>query len=98
MKISCKCRLRSSIGTTCAFPPPLAPPLIPKQGPKEGSLRVTRDFTFSFPKAWPKPIVVVVFPSPAGVGLIAVTKTNLPSGFPLTLSHSSLESFPLYLP
>ena len=29
----------------------------------------------------PKPTVVVVFPSPAGVGLIAVTKISFPSSF-----------------
>ena len=26
-------RLNSSIGTTCAYPPPAAPPLMPKVGP-----------------------------------------------------------------
>ena len=29
-----KCRLISSIGTTCAYPPPAAPPFTPKTGPK----------------------------------------------------------------
>ena len=29
----------------------------------------------------PKPTVVVVFPSPAGVGLIAVTRISFPSSF-----------------
>lgn len=30
--------------------------------------------------AWPSPTVVVVLPSPAGVGLMAVTSTSLPVG------------------
>ena len=33
-----KCRLRSSIGTACAYPPPAAPPFMPKHGPSDGSL------------------------------------------------------------
>ena len=32
-----KCKLISSIGTICAYPPPQAPPFMPKQGPKDGS-------------------------------------------------------------
>jgi len=32
-------------------------------------------------KASPRPTVVVVLPSPAGVGLMAVTKISLPFGF-----------------
>ena len=32
-------------------------------------------------KPSPKPTVVVVLPSPAGVGLMAVTKISLPMGF-----------------
>ena len=43
--------------------------------------------------ASPRPIVVVVLPSPAGVGLIAVTRMSLPSGRferPRRKSYSSL--------
>jgi formate--tetrahydrofolate ligase len=32
-----KCKFKSSIGTTWAYPPPAAPPLIPKHGPRDGS-------------------------------------------------------------
>ena len=39
----------------------------------------TTVFTSNLFKASASPIVVVDFPSPAGVGLIAVTKTNFPS-------------------
>ena len=73
-----KCKLISSIGTTWAYPPPAAPPLIPKTGPKEGSLKATTVFFPSFFRLSAKPIVVVVFPSPAGVGLMAVTRISLP--------------------
>src|SRR5581483_8788115 len=34
-----KCRLMSSIGTTCAYPPPVPPPLMLKTGPIDGSRR-----------------------------------------------------------
>ena len=74
-----KWRFKSSIGTTCAIPPPAAPPLTPKQGPREGSRRAITAFFPSLPKASPSPTVVVVFPSPAGVGLMAVTKISFPS-------------------
>jgi len=39
-----KCRFKSSIGTTWAYPPPAAPPLIPKHGPKDGSLKAATAF------------------------------------------------------
>mmetsp|Transcript_18528 Transcript_18528/g.30075 ORF Transcript_18528/g.30075 Transcript_18528/m.30075 type:complete len:232 (-) Transcript_18528:311-1006(-) len=39
-----KCRLMSSIGTTCAIPPPAAPPLVPKTGPNDGSRVQDIDF------------------------------------------------------
>ena len=71
----------SSIGTTCAYPPPAAPPFIPKTGPRDGSRRAISAFLPMWRSASPKPTVVVVFPSPAGVGLIAVTKISLLSLF-----------------
>ena len=75
-----KCRLISSIGATCARPPPVAPPFTPKQGPSDGSRRqiiVRRPTRF---RASPRPMVVVVLPSPAAVGLMPVTSTSTPSG------------------
>ena len=75
-----KCKLISSIGTTCAYPPPAAPPFIPKTGPKDGSLIAAADNLPILFKACVSPIVTVDFPSPAGVGVIAVTKINLPLG------------------
>ena len=67
-----KCRLMSSMGTTWLYPPPAAPPLIPKVGPKEGSRRQTATLLPNFPRAWVRPMAVQVFPSPAGVAVIAV--------------------------
>ena len=81
-----KCKFISSIGTTCEYPPPAAPPFIPIQGPRDGSLRATTDLTPILLSAWERPIVVVVFPSPAGVGFIAVTNTNLPFSLDFNLS------------
>ena len=93
-----KWRFKSSIGTTCEYPPPAAPPLIPKQGPRDGSLSAITAFLFNWPKACPKPTVIVVFPSPAGVGLIAVTSTSFPSSLSFILFQYSFEIFALYLP
>ena len=74
-----KWRLMSSIGTTCAYPPPAAPPLTPNTGPKDGSRRATITLLPSLCIPSARPTVVVVLPSPAGVGLIAVTRINFPS-------------------
>ncbi len=70
----------SSIGTTCAWPPPAAPPLTPKTGPREGSRRAITAFFPMAERASTNPTEVVVLPSPAGVGEIAVTRMSLPSG------------------
>ena len=75
-----KWRFRSSIGTTCAKPPPAAPPLTPKIGPSDGSRRQR----IGLRPMWPRPCASateeVVLPSPAGVGVIAVTFTILRIG------------------
>lgn len=50
-------------------------------GPNEGSRKaMTADWS-SWRKASPRPTVTVDLPSPAGVGLIEVTKMSLPSSF-----------------
>ena len=69
----------SVMGMTCAYPPPAAPPFIPKQGPRLGSLRQIIAFFPIWQSPSTKPTLVVVLPSPAGVGEIAVTRINLPS-------------------
>ena len=75
-----KWRFMSSIGMTCACPPPAAPPFMPKFGPSEASrMQTVARWPMRF-SASPRPTVVVVLPSPAGVGLIAVTRTSFPSG------------------
>ena len=48
--------------------------------------------------AWPRPTVVVVLPSPAGVGLMAVTSTSLPSGFPARRAKARSLILALYRP
>ena len=76
----------SSIGTTCANPPPAAPPFTPNTGPRDGSLSAMQAFLPILFRASPKPTVVVDFPSPAGVGLMAVTSISLPSFCPQVFS------------
>ena len=85
----------SSIGTTCAWPPPAAPPFMPNTGPRLGSRRQMIAFLPIRLSASPRPTVVVVFPSPAGVGLMAVTRISLPFGRCLRLSMKSSETFAL---
>ena len=53
------------------------------------------DFLPNLVKASANPIVTVDFPSPAGVGLIAVTNTSLPF-FSLEIRFTSI--FALYFP
>ena len=86
-----KWRLMSSIGTTCACPPPAAPPFTPKHGPSDGSRSATIERWPSWRNASPSPTVVVDFPSPAGVGVIAVTRTSLPSALPATRWMAALR-------
>ena len=93
-----KCRLISSIGTTWEYPPPAAPPLMPKHGPRDGSLSVVMVFFPSLFSAIDSPTFVVVFPSPAGVGLMAVTSTSFPLGRSFSRSNTSGLIFALYFP
>ncbi len=73
-----KCKLISSIGAICTFPPPVAPPLIPNTGPKDGSLKAKIDFFPMVLNPSATAMDIVVFPSPNGVGLTAVTKISFP--------------------
>ena len=74
-----KCRFISSIGTICAYPPPAAPPFMPNTGPRDGSLRAAITFFPILRSPSVSPTEVVVLPSPAGVGVMAVTSISLPS-------------------
>ena len=49
-------------------------------------------------RAIDRPMFVVVFPSPAGVGLMAVTSTSLPSGRSAMRSSNDNDSFALSRP
>ena len=91
-----KCKFISSIGATWACPPPVAPPFIPNTGPNDGSLNANIDFFPIFLNPSAIAIDIVVFPSPKGVGLIAVTNTNFP--FEFLLYFSKFDIFALYFP
>src|SRR6476660_6086063 len=88
----------SSIGTTCACPPPVPPPLMPKTGPNDGCRSVTtaRGPILLSPIA--RPMEVVVLPSPNGVGLLAVTRIYRPRGLCLRRSSAERLILPLCLP
>ena len=86
------------MGTAWAYPPPAAPPLMPNTGPREGSRRAMTAFFPIRAIASPRPMEVVVFPSPAGVGLMAVTRISLPSGRSRTEERNASEILALYFP
>ena len=90
-----KCKLMSSIGAIWEYPPPVAPPFIPNTGPKDGSLKARIVLLFKLFNASAKPIEIVVFPSPKGVGFIEVTSINLASLFSALFSIFSKSTFAL---
>ena len=53
-------------------------PFTPNTGPRLGSRMQTTTFLPSRRNAWLEPTVTVLFPSPAGVGLMPVTSTSRP--------------------
>jgi len=61
-------------------PPPAAEPLIFIVGPPDGCRIAAVTFLPLLPKPCNNPIVEVDFPSPSGVGVMAVTSMYLPSG------------------
>ncbi|MND01559.1 hypothetical protein D3C83_205920 [compost metagenome] len=69
--------------------------MTPKQGPRDGSRRQIRVFLPMRFRASPSPTVVVVLPSPAGVGLMAVVRMSLPSGRDFSVSMYSSDSLAL---
>ena len=85
-------------GISRALPPPAAVPLIFMVGPPEGWRRQPPTFSPRLPRPSISPHEVVLFPSPSGVGVIAVTSIYLPSGLSLRRSiifmKSSLHSLP----
>src|SRR3546814_18837345 len=71
---------------------------MPKQGPSEGSRRQIIAFLPIRLRPSPRPTVVVVLPSPAGVGEIAVTRMSLPFLFFFRDSGSAQLSLALLSP
>ncbi len=91
-----KGRLICSMGRSWENPPPAAPPFDPKTGPSDGSLRAQlTDFPI-FARPCVNPMLVVVLPSPAGVGVIAETSISFPSS--ALLFNKSRWTFALSLP
>src|SRR4030042_711365 len=89
----------SVIGISRALPPPAAVPLIFIVGPPEGWRIQPPTFFPLFPSPSIRPMEVVVFPSPKGVGVMAVTSIYFPSGLffrrSIIFMKSSLHSFPI---
>ena len=71
---------------------------MPNTGPSEGSLKAAIVLLPILFKLCVSPIVTVDFPSPAGVGVIAVTKINFPSFFSFNLFNIYNSILALYLP
>ena len=71
-------RLMSPAGTTIDLPPPVAPPFRPKVGPSDGSRSASATLSPFFAMPCARPIEIVVLPSPAEVGVSAVTRMTLP--------------------
>ena len=88
----------SSIGATWTYPPPVAPPFIPNTGPSDGSLKANIDFFPILERPSAIAIETVVFPSPNGVGFIAVTSINFPSFLSSNFLYTLLEILALYFP
>src|ERR671931_1766835 len=93
-----KWRFMSSIGTTCAKPPPVAPPLIPNTGPSEASRTHSTELRPIAPRPCVSETEVVVLPSPAFVGVIAVTQTSFASGRSASRSRTERFTLPLKRP
>ncbi len=74
-----KCRFISSIGTTLRVTAASGAALHAEVRPKRRFADTDSGVLADAVQPSPRPTVVVVLPSPAGVGLIAVTRISLPS-------------------
>jgi hypothetical protein len=83
---------------TCDLPPPVPPPLTPNTGPIDGSRRHSITFFSILPSPCVSAMLVVVLPSPALVGVMAVTMTSLPSGFAARRRRIDSFTLPRVLP
>ena len=68
---------------------------MPKTGPREGSRRQSTGFLPMWPRPWVSDTAVVVFPSPALVGVTPATHTIFPFGWSAIRSITSSEIFAL---
>ena len=84
-------------GSSRLAPPPVAPPLRPKTGPIDGCRSASAERRPIFRRPCARPIETVVFPSPAGVGVIAETRISLPGGRS-SCSSTSRRTFALSRP
>ena len=71
---------------------------MPNTGPSDGSRRQRTGLRPILPRPWVSETEVVVFPSPAFVGVIAVTQTSFASGRWASRSITDRSTFALYLP
>src|SRR5690348_15943848 len=72
---------------------------MPNVGPWLGCRMLVNTFLPKWaPSAWLRPTVVVVLPSPSGVGVIAVTTIYLPLGALFSRSRTDKWTLPLDLP
>src|SRR3954466_15920514 len=71
---------------------------MPNTGPSDASRRQSATFLPMWPRPWVSETDGVVLPSPAFVGVIAVTLTSLPFGRSARRSSTSSETLALYLP
>src|SRR5262245_18448812 len=72
--------------------------MTPNTGPSDASRRQRTGFRPSFPSPWVSETHVVVFPPPAGVGVIAVTLMSFASGRSASRSMTDRSTFALYRP
>src|SRR5688500_3543766 len=71
---------------------------MPQTGPIDGSRRQSITFLPIAPSPWVSDTLVVVLPSPAFVGVIAVVITSLPSGWSASRSRMDRSTFALDRP
>ena len=72
------------------LPPPVPPPFTPNTGPSEGSRSAATARRPRFRSPIASATDVVVLPSPAGVGLMAVTSTRRPRGWRRSSTSSGI--------
>ncbi|MEA2121251.1 MAG: hypothetical protein EGMGGAKC_00572 [Dehalococcoides mccartyi] len=92
-------RVKGESGRHWERPPPAAEPFILKVGPLEGWRIAPVTFLPRLPSPCTSPIVVVLLPSPSGVGVMAVTSIYLPFGLSFRrVSTPAKSTLATYLP